>query len=86
MTEDHKPPESPFLAESLECQQCAQGLSGTRSCKDQNIGFRPLLKPSTQQSDQLLLPLTGPDRLAFRSRRKIEADGVDGDSEEDESF
>lgn len=86
MTEDHKPPESPFLAEPLECQQCAKGLTGTGSCKDQNIGIRTLLYPSTQQSDQLLLPVTGPDRLAFRSRRKIEADGVDGDSEEDESF
>ena len=86
MTEDHKPPESSFLAEPLKGQQCAKGLAGTGPCKDQNIGIRTLLKPSTQQSDQLLLPVTGPDQLASRSRRKIEADGVDGDSGEDESF
>ena len=43
MAEDHKPPESPFLAEPLECQQCAKGLAGTGPCKDQNIGIRTLL-------------------------------------------
>ena len=48
MAEDDKPPESPFLAEPLECQQCAKSLAGTWPCKDQNIGFRSLLKPSTQ--------------------------------------
>ena len=43
MTEDHKPPEPPFLAQPLECQQCAKGLAGTGPCKDQNIGIRTLL-------------------------------------------
>ena len=86
MTEHHKPPEQVFVAEPLECQQCAKGLPSTGSRKNQNIGLRILLKPSAQQFYQLLLPMTGPDRLASRSRRKVEADGVDGDSAEDESF
>ena len=43
MTEDHKPPESSFLAEPLKGQQRAKGLAGTGPCKDQNIGIRTLL-------------------------------------------
>lgn len=86
MTEDDKPPQPTVLAEPLEGQQCAESLAGTGACENQNIWVGTQLKPSTQQSDQLLLPVPGPDRLALRSRRKMEADGLDGDTPEDESF
>ena len=86
MAEDHEPLQLAFLAESVESQQCAQGFARSWAGEHKHIRTTLMLQPSPQQANQLLLPLSRPKRLAYRPRWKIEANGMDGGSGEDESF
>ena len=67
MTEHEHPVETLFLLHRLEGQQGAKGLPRTRPRMDQHIprSRSNRIQATSQQLNQLLLPLAGPDRVTW---------------------
>ena len=67
MAEHEHTTETPFPLHRLEGQQGAEGLTSTRPRMDQHIprSRSNWIQASAQQLGELLLPLTGPNRVAW---------------------
>ena len=77
-----------FLTHAAKGQQRPKGLSSTGACKDEHIAFaqRFTIQTTTQQLDQMGLPLPWLDRGAGSRRLNVEAERRDGVRGKDESF
>ncbi len=80
MAEDHEMLQPALIAHGTESQQGPKGFACPWPSKHQHVAAAALkLKPSSQQLDQLLLPLPWLDRgvaeLGVVRSREVEADG-----------
>ena len=81
MAEDHEMVQPALIAHGAESQQRAEGFACPWACKHQQVVAAALkLEPSSQQLNQLLLPLpwlnlAGLDLVRVLPGREVEADG-----------
>ena len=77
-----------FLTHAAKGQQRAKGLAGTRSGENKDVLFtgRFTIQTTTQQLDQMGLPLPWLDRGPGSRRLNVKADRSDGVRGKDESF
>ena len=81
MAEDHEMVQPALIAHGAESQQRAEGFACPWACKHQQVAAAALkLEPSSQQLNQLLLPLPWlnlPGLVFVRvlTGREVEADG-----------
>ena len=80
--------ESPFSLHALEAQQGTQRFPCSRTGEDKHIllAWDSVIQSTTQQLDQLLLPLTRLNHRGAVSRWKVKKRSLDGGATEDESF
>ena len=81
MAEDHEMVQPALMVHGTESQQGPKGFACPWPCKHQQVAAAALkLEPSSQQLDQLLLPLpwlnlAGLDLVRVLNGREVEADG-----------
>ena len=88
MAEHEEVLEPSFLTHAAKGQQRTKGLSCPGACEDENILFAEHLtiQTTTQQLNQMGLPLPWLDRGAGSRRLNVEAESRDGEQGKDESF
>ena len=88
MAEHQEALQSLFLTHAAKGQQRAESLSCTGASKYEDVLFaeRSTAKSTTQQLNQMGLPLPGLDRGFGSSGLNVEAERRDGEQEKDESF
>ena len=77
-----------FLTHAAKGQQRPKGLSSTGACENEDVLFtgRFTIQTTTQQLDQMGLPLPWLDRGAGSRMLNVEAERRDGVRGKDESF
>ena len=77
-----------FPTHAAKGQQRPKGLSSTGACEDEDVLFtgRFTIQTTTQQLDQMGLPLPWLDRGPGSRRLNVKADRSDGVRGKDESF
>ena len=88
VAEHQKPLQLLFPLHRLKRQQRSQRFAGTRPCEHQEIvvRFRFTIKATSQQLDQLLLPLPWSDHRCRSWIPDVKTEGRDGGCGKDESF
>ena len=83
MAEDHSALKLALRLHHLKGQQGAKSFASAWTGMDQNVtgSGRPWVQPPAQQLNELLLPLPGPNRPAWKLGTKSEGRCVDGDVE-----
>ena len=83
MAEDQSPLKPVFRLHHLKCKQGPKGLASAWTGMNQHItrSCCAWIQPSSQQLDQLLLPLPGPNRPAWNLGAKSKGRCVDGGCE-----
>ena len=88
MAEHQEPLQALFLTHAAKGQQSAEGLSCTGPSKNEDVLFtdRSPIQSTTQQLNEVGLPLPGLDRWSGSRRVNVEAERRDGEEGKDESF
>ena len=88
MAEHQEPLQALFLTHAAKGQQSAEGLSCPGPSKNEHVLFtdRSTIQSTTQQLDEVGLPLPGLDRWSGSRRVNVEAERRDSEQGKDESF
>ena len=88
MAEHQEALQSLFLPHAAKGQESAESLSCTWPSKNEDVllADRSTIHSTTQQLNQMGLPLPGLDRGFGSSGLNVEAERRDGEQEKDESF